>query len=303
MRAGIKRTLGQLKNAKLAPRTLVGKTGTFAELGQDAMSKIKTARLPILGEDVEAIKKLDKGITSIAGVKRSWAEQIDSSVGEDLYQRAFKKFPEDPELNQFRTKAPKLPIADTPVAPKPRMKDTTAVDTKTIEEAMAKLKGNGVTSPSSSTGERVSLSGNPKVTVQDVVQDVVQENISSPKKVAEQAKKFSQGQGSKLDSGGVTQGQKRMYNAVTKGSAVSAMFIAGTGILDAMHTSVKNNNARRRNEEQLKEQEKKQREAREKNRKRNRRNANYNQSHTMGSIVFDMFNDRTGHHLMGNNRF
>lgn len=299
MRAGIKRTLGQLKNAKLAPRTLVGKTGTFAELGQDAMSKIKTARLPILGEDVEAIKKLDKGITSIAGVKRSWAEQIDSSVGEDLYQRAFKKFPQDPGLNQFRTKAPKLPIADTPVAPKPRMKDTTAVDTKTIEEAMAKLKGNGVTSPSSSTRERVSLLGNP----QSVVQDTVQETISSPKKVAEQAKKLSQGQGSKLDSGGVTQGQKRMYNAVTKGSAVSAMFIAGTGILDAMHTSVKNNNARRRNEEQLKEQEKKQREAREKNRKRNRRNANYNQSHTMGSIVFDMFNDRTGHHLMGNNRF
>lgn len=299
MRAGIKRTLGRLKNAKLAPRTLVGKTGTFAELGQDAMSKIKTARLPILGEDVESIKKLNKGITSIGGVKRSWAEQIDSSVGEDLYQRAFKKFPQDPGLNQFRTKAPKTPIADTPVTSKPRMKDTTAVDAKTIEEAMAKLKGNGVTPPSSSTGERVSLSGNP----QTAVQDVVQETISNPKRVSEQAKNISQGQGAKLDSGGVTQGQKRMYNAVTKGSAVSAMFIAGTGILDAMHTSVKNNNARKRNEEQLKEQEKKQREAREKNRKRNRRNANYNQSHTMGSIVFDMFNDRTGHHLMGNNRF
>ena len=299
MRAGIKRTLGRLKNAKLAPRTLVGKTGTFAELGQDAMSKIKSARLPILGEDVESIKKLNKGITSIGGIKRSWAEQIDSSVGEDLYERAFKKFPQDPGLNQFRTKAPKPPIADTPVTPKPRMKDTTAVDTKTIEEAMAKLKGNGVTPPSSSTGGRVSLLGNPKVTVQDVVQ----ETISNPERVSEQAKKISQGQGSKLDSGGVTQGQKRMYNAVTKGSAVSAMFIAGTGILDAMHTSVKNNNARRRNEEQLKEQEKKQREAREKNRKRNRRNANYNQAHTMGSIVFDMFNDRTGHHLMGNNRF
>lgn len=299
MRAGIKRTLGRLKNAKLAPRTLVGKTGTFVELGQDAMSKIKAARLPILGEDVESIKKLNKGITSIGGVKRSWAEQIDSSVGEDLYQRAFKKFPQDPTLNQFRTKAPKSPIADTPVASKPRMKDTTAVDKKTIEEAMAKLKGNGVTPPSSLTGERVSLSGNPKVTVQDVVQ----ETISNPERVAEQAKNISQGQGAKLDSGGVTQGQKRMYNAVTKGSAVSAMFIAGTGILDAMHTSVKNNNARRRNEEQLKEQEKKQREAREKNRKRNRRNANYNQAHTMGSIVFDMFNDRTGHHLMGNNRF
>ena len=299
MRAGIKRTLGQLKNAKLAPRTLVGKTGTFAELSQDALSKIKTARLPILGEDVEAIKKLDKGITSIAGVKRSWAEQIDSSVDVDFYKRAFKKFPQDPGLNQFQTKGPKSPIADTPVAPKPHMKDTTAVDTKTIEEAMAKLKGNGVTPPSSSAGERVSLSGSP----QSVVQDTAQETISNPKRFAEQAKKISQGQASKLDSDGVSQGQKRMYNAVTKGAAASAMFIAGTGILDAMHTSVKNNSARRRNEEQLKEQEKKQREAREKNRKRNRRNANYNQSHTMGSIVFDMFNDRTGHHLMGNNRF
>ena len=299
MRVGIKRTLGQLKNAKLAPRTLVGKTGTFAELGQDAMSKIRAARLPILDEDVEAIKKLNKGITSIAGVKRSWAEQIDSSVGEDLYQRAFKKFPQDPELNRFGTKAPKSPTADVPGVSKPRRKDTTAVDTKTIEEAMAKLKGNGVTPPSSSARGPVSLSRKPKVTVQDVVQ----ETISNPERVAEQAKNISQGQGAKLDSGGVTQGQKRMYNAVTKGSAVSAMFIAGTGILDAMHTSVKNNNARRRNEEQLKEQEKKQREAREKNRKRNRRNANYNQSHTMGSIVFDMFNDRTGHHLMGNNRF
>ena len=299
MRAGIKRTLAQLKNPKLAGRALGGKTGTFAELSQDAMSKIKTARLPILGEDVEAIKKLNKGITSIAGTKRSWAEQIDSSIGEDLYQRAFKKFPQDPELNKFRAKAPKSPTADMPGAPKPRIKDTTAVDAKTIEEAMAKLKGNGVTPPSSSTGEPVSLSGSPQM----AVQDVVQETTSNPQRVAEQAKKTSQGQGSKLGSGGVSEGQERMYNAVTKGAAVSAMFIAGTGILDAMHTSVKNNNARRRNEEQLKEQEEKQREAREKNRKRNRRNANYNQSHTMGSIVFDMFNDRTGHHLMGNNRF
>lgn len=275
MRAGIKRTLAQLKNTKLAGRALVGKTGTFSELGEEALSKIKSAKLSILPEDIVSIKKLDKGIVSIAGNKRGVAETAEPLV--------------------------KKPTSVLPGKAKPS--DSVVRDAKTIDEAMAKLKGSGVTPPSPSTREPVSLSGNPQSVVQDVVQDVVQETISNPQRVAEQAKKTSQGQGAKLDSGGVTQGQKRMYNAVTKGSAVSAMFIAGTGILDAMHTSVKNNNARRRNEEQLKEQEKKQREAREKNRKRNRRNANYNQSHTMGSIVFDMFNDRTGHHLMGNNRF
>ena len=271
MRAGIKRTLAQLKNPKLAGRALVGKTGTFSELGEEALSKIKSAKLSILPEDIVSIKKLDKGIVSIAGNKRGVAEAVEPLA--------------------------KNPTSVLPGKAKPS--DSVVRDAKTIDEAMAKLKGSGVTPPPPLAGEPVPLSGSPQM----AVQDVVQETISNPQRVAEQAKKTSQGQGSKLGSGGVSQGQERMYNAVTKGAAVSAMFIAGTGILDAMHTSVKNNNARRRNEEQLKEQEEKQREAREKNRKRNRRNANYNQSHTMGSIVFDMFNDRTGHHLMGNNRF
>lgn len=147
----------------------------------------------------------------------------------------------------------------------------------------------------------------------DLVRDLANGKKLITEKVAENATKLGTKSKSALlealDGSGVekafpdaTAGQKKVLKVGTKTVAGATMFIAGTTILDATIKSAKRKDAERRLKDQLKEQEKEQ-EEKKRSASKSGRGQSFGQSPDMGKVVFDMFEQRTGHHRMGNSHF
>lgn len=100
---------------------------------------------------------------------------------------------------------------------------------------------------------------------------------------------------------GLTTQQKTMYFTGKKAMAGAGMFIAGTAILDTSMKKMDKMEAQAQNKQLEKNLEKK---SEEEKRKREEYRHGISFGHVdAGQIVMDMFNERTGHHKMGNSRF
>lgn len=99
-----------------------------------------------------------------------------------------------------------------------------------------------------------------------------------------------------------TIGQKKALKVGTKTIAGATMFIAGTTILDGTIKAAKRKDSERRLRQQLREQAE-QEEEKKKKASQLGRGTSFGQTPDMGKIVFDMFEQRTGHHRMGNSHF
>lgn len=106
---------------------------------------------------------------------------------------------------------------------------------------------------------------------------------------------------------GMTPLQNKLTKWGARGLAASAIFIAGTSMLDASRKRVERKIDKENQEEELKKQSKKIKKGTKAKRDFDREfapswsNGYYNVNPK--NIVFDMFNDRMGHHKMGNNKF
>lgn len=113
-------------------------------------------------------------------------------------------------------------------------------------------------------------------------------------------RKVKKGLTGDYDLAGMSKNQSKYFKTMVGVTTASALFIGATSVVDAVSENEKNRQRKRANEQQLKEQ------AEEEKRK-------YKKRHTapLGGVnlttanhpTFRMFDQRSGHHKMGNSRF
>lgn len=99
-----------------------------------------------------------------------------------------------------------------------------------------------------------------------------------------------------------TPGQQKALRVGAKTVAGAALFIGATSILDAAMDKHSKNEAEFGVRQQMKDLEEKERE-KKKRAGEYSTGVRFGQTPDMGKVVFEMFEERTGHHRMGNNKF
>lgn len=141
--------------------------------------------------------------------------------------------------------------------------------------------------------------------------DLVEESIAGGGSIIGRSIDAAKGAGKAIKKGlvadydlpGMTPQQKQATQWLSRGMVGSTLFIGGTALLDFAIDRKHAADAKRQNEEQLKRQQQGEADKREAIRRKAHMKSNFNATPDMGSLVFDMFAQRTGHHKMGNNKF
>ena len=101
---------------------------------------------------------------------------------------------------------------------------------------------------------------------------------------------------------GATARQQKALNKGTKFLGGASLFIASTTLLDMAIKKGQRVEEEMIRKSQIKEQ-KKEEEEKEKRARQYRNGVSFGHGTDVGKIVFDMFDQRTGHHRMGNSHF